>query len=104
MTNQTRLTSPEINPTTISIPELRAALNGRVIAPDDARYDEARAVFYGGIDRRPAIIIRVASAADVSQAVSLARETGLNLAVRSGGHSLAGHSVSEGGSCSTFRI
>ncbi len=97
MTKQTRLTSPETNPTTISIPELRAALNGRVIAPDDAGYDEARAVFYGGIDRRPAVIIRVASAADVSQVVSLARETGLNLAVRSGGHSLAGYSVSDGG-------
>ncbi len=97
MTKQTRLTSPETNPTTISIPELRAALNGRVIAPDDAGYDEARAVFYGGIDRRPAVITRVASAADVSQVVSLARETGLNLAVRSGGHSLAGHSVSDGG-------
>ncbi len=96
MTKQTRLTSPETNPTTISIPELRAALNGRVIAPDDAGYDEARTVFYGGIDRRPAVIIRVASAADVSQVVSLARETGLNLAVRSGGHSLAGYSVSDG--------
>ena len=97
MTKQTRLTSPETNPTTISIPELRAALNGRVIAPDAAGYDEARTVFYGGIDRRPAVIIRVASAADVSQVVSLARETGLDLAVRSGGHSLAGYSVSDGG-------
>ena len=78
----------------ISIPQLRAALNGRVIAPDDAEYDEARTVFYGGIDRRPAVIVRVADAADVSRVVSLARETGLELAVRSGGHSAAGHSVS----------
>ena len=97
MTKQTRLTSPETNPTTITISELRAAFNSRVIAPDDAGYDEARAVFYGAIDRRPAVIIRVASAADVSQVVSLARETGLNLAVRSGGHSLAGHSTTDGG-------
>src|ERR671918_1721782 len=97
MTKQTRLTSPETNPTTIPIPELRAALNRRVIAADDAGYDEARAVFYGGIDRRPAVIIRVASVADVSQVVSLARETGLNLAVRSGGHSLAGYSTTDGG-------
>jgi FAD/FMN-containing dehydrogenase len=97
VTKQTRLTSPETNPTTITISELRAAFNSRVIAPDDAGYDEARAVFYGAIDRRPAVIIRVASAADVSQVVSLARETGLNLAVRSGGHSLAGHSTTDGG-------
>jgi FAD/FMN-containing dehydrogenase len=83
--------------TTISIPELRAALKGRVIAPDDAGYDEARTVFLGGIDRRPAVIVRVADATDVSHVVSLARETGLELAVRSGGHSSAGHCVSEGG-------
>ncbi|MGH2380257.1 MAG: FAD-binding protein [Candidatus Limnocylindria bacterium] len=75
----------------------REVLDGRVIAPDDAGYDEARAVFYGGMDRRPAIIVRVANPTDVSQVVSLARETGLELAVRSGGHSVAGHSVSDGG-------
>jgi len=85
------------HPTTISIPQLRAALTGRVIAPGDAGYDESRTVFYGGIDRRPAVIARVADASDVSHVVSVARETGLELAVRSGGHSLAGHSVSDGG-------
>lgn len=81
----------------ISIPQLRAALNGRVIAPDDAEYDKARTVFPGGIDRRPAVIVRVANASDVSRVVSLARETGTELAIRSGGHSGAGHSVCEGG-------
>jgi len=81
----------------ISIPDLRAAFNGRVIAPDDAEYDDARTVFYGGFDRRPAVIVRAADAADVSRVISLARETGLELAVRSGGHSPAGHSVSDGG-------
>ena len=83
--------------TELSIPRLRAELNGRVIAPDDAGYDEARTVFYGGIDRRPAVIIRAADANDVSHVVSLARETRLPLAVRSGGHSFAGHSVVDGG-------
>ena len=97
MTKQTRLTSPETNPTTVSISELRAVLNGRVIAPDDAGYDEVRAVFYGGIDRRPALIVRAADATDVSRVVALARGSGLELAVRSGGHSLAGYSVSDGG-------
>ena len=81
----------------ISIPELRAAFKGQVIVPDDAGYDAARSIFYGGIDRHPAVIIRVADAADVSRVVSLARESGLELAVRSGGHSPAGHSVTEGG-------
>ncbi|MGH2649996.1 MAG: FAD-binding oxidoreductase [Actinomycetota bacterium] len=84
-------------PTTISIPQLRAALTGRVIAPGDAGYDEARTVFYGGIDRRPVVVARVADSTDVSHVVSVARETGLELAVRSGGHSIPGHSVSEGG-------
>jgi FAD/FMN-containing dehydrogenase len=83
--------------TTISIPRLRADVKGRVIAPEDAGYEEARAVFYGGIDRRPVVIVRVADADDVSHVVSLARGTGLELAVRSGGHSLVGHCVSEGG-------
>jgi FAD/FMN-containing dehydrogenase len=79
------------------IEELRADLNGRVITPDDARYDAARRVFYGSVDRRPAAILTPADATEVASAVSLAREQGLELAVRSGGHSLAGHSVSEGG-------
>ncbi|MEX0816405.1 MAG: FAD-binding oxidoreductase, partial [Gaiellales bacterium] len=80
-----------------SIPQLRSELNGRMIEPDDDGYDEARTLFYGGIDRRPAVVVRVADATDVSRVVTLARETGLPLAVRSGGHSIAGHSVSEGG-------
>ena len=83
--------------TTLSIPQLRAELNGRVITADDDGYDEARAVFYRSVDRRPAMIIRPADATEVSLVVSLARDTGAELAVRSGGHSLAGHSVSEGG-------
>lgn len=83
--------------TNLSISEMRAVFNGRVIAPGDADYDEARTVFYGGINRRPAAIVRVVDAGDVARAVTLARNTGLELAVRSGGHSTAGHSVTEGG-------
>ncbi len=80
-----------------SISELRALFNGRVIAPDDPRYEQARTVFYGGIDRHPAAIVRVADAGDVSRLVSVAREAGIELAIRSGGHSNAGHSTTEGG-------
>src|SRR5688572_6159117 len=70
----------------LSIPQIRAAVKGRVITPQDADYDEARIVFAGGIDHRPAVIVRVANADDVAYVVSLARETGLELAVRSGAH------------------
>jgi FAD/FMN-containing dehydrogenase len=76
---------------------LRAAVKGRVIAPEDAGYDAARAVFYGGIDRRPAAIVRAADDEDVSRVVAIARETGRELAVRGGGHSTAGHGTTEGG-------
>ena len=81
----------------ISIPDLRSDLNGEVIGPDDAAYDEARQVFFKGVDRRPAAVARVAGADDVARVVTFARESGLELAVRSGGHSRAGYGTSEGG-------
>jgi FAD/FMN-containing dehydrogenase len=76
---------------------LNRSLKGRVIAPGDDDYDAARGIFYGGIDRRPAAIARVAGAEDVAAVIRVARETGAELAVRSGGHSPAGHSTTEGG-------
>jgi FAD/FMN-containing dehydrogenase len=82
---------------TASIPDLREEVGGRVIEPGDPAYDDARAVFHGGIDHHPAAIVRVASADDVARVATIARETGLELAVRSGGHSSAGHGVSDGG-------
>jgi FAD/FMN-containing dehydrogenase len=82
---------------TISIPRLRDEFDGRVIAPGDPDYDQARAPFYGGVDRHPAVIIRPADAAGVARVVALARDGGLDLAVRSGGHSPAWHSVNDGG-------
>ena len=85
------------NNSTFSIPELSSSIHGRVITPEDAEYDKARAVFYGGFDRHPAIIVRAADTSDIARVIMLARETGLDLAVRSGGHSNAGHSVNEGG-------
>jgi FAD/FMN-containing dehydrogenase len=82
---------------TLSIPDLRTVFSERVIAPGDTEYDKARTVVYGGIDRRPAAVIKVKNAAEVAQVISLAHEHGLELAVRSGGHSIPGHSVTEGG-------
>ena len=81
----------------ISIPTIRKDFKGQVIAQGDPEYDQARTVFYGGIDRHPAIIIKVADANDVSRVVNLAREFGLELAIRSGGHSVVGYSVTNGG-------
>lgn len=66
-----------------------------VIAPEDAGYDRARTVVAGDIDRRPAVIIKVTDAGEAARVITLAKETGLDLAVRSGGHSIFG--VSEGG-------
>ena len=79
------------------IREFASNARGQLIRPGDDGYDAARAVFYGGIDRRPALIVRPKDATDVSRVVSLARESGLELAVRSGGHSAAGQSTTEGG-------
>ena len=83
--------------TDVPISDLHADLDGKVITPDDPRYDDARGVFFTGFDRLPAAIVRVADASDVSRVVNLARETGAELAVRSGGHSRAGHGTSDGG-------
>src|SRR5829696_8850528 len=80
-----------------AIREFSSEVRGQLIRPQDSAYDEARSVFYGGFDRRPALIVRVEDATDVSRVVTLARESGLELAIRSGGHSVAGHSVSDGG-------
>ena len=85
------------SPSTLSIPDLRNAIAGRVITPDDSGYDKARTLFLGGIDRRPSVIVRTAGPSDVARVVAIARESGLPLAVRSGGHSGAGHSSTDGG-------
>ena len=82
---------------TFSLPRLRAELGGEVIGPQDAGYDEARAVHRRAVDRRPAAIVRPTDADEVAAVVSLARETGVELAVRSGAHSLAGHGVTDRG-------
>jgi FAD/FMN-containing dehydrogenase len=81
---------------TQTIPQLSGVV-GRVIGPDDAGYDKARTSFYGGVDRRPAAIVRVADANDVARVISLARESGTEFVVRSGGHGVAGYALPDGG-------
>jgi FAD/FMN-containing dehydrogenase len=82
----------------LSVEDLRPTFLGRVIGPDDPDYDRARTVMPGGLgDDRPAVIVKVANADDVVRVIELARQTGLDLAVRSGGHSAAGHGVVDGG-------
>ncbi len=80
-----------------AVARLRETVRGRIIGPDQAEYHASRQVFYSGYDRRPAALVQVADARDVAAVLSTARETGLELAVRSGGHSVAGHGVSDGG-------
>ncbi|MPZ91094.1 MAG: FAD-binding protein [Actinobacteria bacterium] len=79
----------------ISQPE--GVITGRVITPGADEYEAARIPFYPFFDRRPAVIVRPADAKDVSRVVSVAADAGLELSVRSGGHSLAGHGATEGG-------
>ncbi|MFB7218350.1 FAD-binding oxidoreductase [Streptomyces sp. NPDC056227] len=69
---------------------MRAALRGPVIGPQDPEYRDARMIYNGMIDRRPAAVVRCADAADVMAAVDFVRDEGLELAVRGGGHSGAG--------------
>ena len=76
---------------------LRDCLHGPVIGPDEPGYDEARRIWNGAIDRRPAAVARCAGVADVVAAVRYARERDLLAAVRSGGHGVGGHALCDGG-------
>jgi hypothetical protein len=76
---------------------LEARFRGRLIRPSDAEYRDGRKIWNGSIDRRPALIARCAGVADVMSTVRFARETGLQVALRSGGHSYPGLSVCDDG-------
>jgi FAD/FMN-containing dehydrogenase len=79
------------------IDQFKAALRGQLIMPDDTGYDEARAVWNAMIDRRPAMIVRCAGVADVRCAVNFARDQDLPLAIRGGGHNIAGSAMCDDG-------
>src|SRR6201991_105131 len=76
---------------------LRAATRGQVFVPDDAGYHEARTIWNGMIDRRPAVIVRCAGVSDVRGAVTSARDQHLPLAMRGGGHNIAGTALCDDG-------
>lgn len=82
---------------TAAVESLRAKVRGEIILPADAGYEAARGVWNGMIDRRPLLIVACAGVADVMATVDFARETGLALAVRGGGHSIAGNATCDDG-------
>jgi FAD/FMN-containing dehydrogenase len=80
-----------------AVEDLAAGLRGLLLRPDDGNYDEARKVWNGMIDRRPALIARCAGVADVIAAVRFARTHGVLVSVKGGGHNITGNAVCEGG-------
>src|SRR5215469_12306623 len=80
-----------------AVQELRSRMRGALLEPHDQEYDTARQVWNAMVDRRPALIARCVGAADVIAAVTFAREHGLLLSIRGGGHSVAGNAVCDDG-------
>jgi FAD/FMN-containing dehydrogenase len=79
------------------ISSIRSQFLGPVVAPGDADYDTVRRIYNASVDRRPAVIVRCAGAADVIRAVNVAQENGLPISVRGGGHNVAGRSICDDG-------
>ena len=82
---------------TTDLGRLRDSIRGPVVDPDNERYDAARAIWNGAIDRRPACVARCTGVADVAAAIRFARERDLLVAVRAGGHGVGGHALCDGG-------
>src|SRR5438874_9026778 len=80
-----------------SVAELKTNLRGRVVEPHDADYDDARRVYNAMIDKKPRLIVRCSDVADVIQSVNFARQHGLLLAIRSGGHNGGGLGICDDG-------
>jgi FAD/FMN-containing dehydrogenase len=89
---------------TDSLADLRRSHRGPVIGPDDSGYESGRMTFNGMIDRRPHLIVRPLDVDDVISAVSYAREADLPIAIRGGGHSVAGHCIGDGGVVVDLRL
>src|SRR3954454_15303515 len=83
--------------TDADVQQLRTSFAGPLLRPVDERYEEVRAIWNGAIRRRPALIARCTGAADVLAALRFARDRGLEISVRGGGHAVAGHALCDGG-------
>ncbi len=88
--------SPQVDPTDLDLDAFAATLTGTLIRPDSPEYDGARRINSTLQDRHPVVIVRAADAADVARTVVLAADSGLELAVRAGGHSVPGYSATDG--------
>jgi FAD/FMN-containing dehydrogenase len=91
------MTSATLNGSALA--DLQAAFGGELIQPDAPGYDEARSIFNAMMDRRPALIARCHGVSDVIAALRFARDNDLEVSVRGGGHSVAGHALCDGGVC-----
>ncbi|MDR6444455.1 FAD/FMN-containing dehydrogenase [Paraburkholderia terricola] len=80
-----------------AVDELKTAVRGELLLPDDAGFDEARSIWNAMIDKRPAMILRCAGVADVRRGVAFARDNDLPLAMRGGGHNIAGSALCDDG-------
>ena len=76
---------------------LKSKVKGQIVLPSDPSYDEVRQIWNAMIDRRPALIVRCAEASDVPHAISFARENGLEISIRGGGHNIAGSALCDSG-------
>jgi len=80
-----------------AIAKLKNDVKGQVVVPGDSNFDEVRTIWNAMIDRRPAVIVQCAEAADSSRALQFARDNGLEVAIRGAGHNIAGNGVCDGG-------
>jgi FAD/FMN-containing dehydrogenase len=83
--------------TSARVEQLATRMRGEILAPGDLRYDEVRTIWNADVDRRPALIARCGAASDVVAAMRFARELDLPVAVRGGGHAVAGHALCDDG-------